>query len=243
MTLGRPLRYLALLLGQLRGVEEQKVLSLRAAAEAGDLAAVRAVLDQPELPPIDTPEKDGRTALILAATGGHVEVVTELLGRGADKDARSRIGWTALLAGAYGGHQGVVELLLQMGADTNITDYAGRSALTWAARRGHQAVVEVLRVHGACSKVRNRRITAQASRAIAPWHAAYVTAPCVPLDPRQELRSSPQSRLNAFLILVMLSQVMSIVPPPTKELSQPATVVMSDKGVIFTLARTADTEK
>jgi uncharacterized protein len=50
--------------------------------------------------------------LCSAACAGHSELVALLLGRGADKEAKSNIGQTALIYAALMGHREVVALLL-----------------------------------------------------------------------------------------------------------------------------------
>ncbi|KAL2191560.1 ankyrin, partial [Thermothelomyces heterothallicus CBS 203.75] len=61
----------------------------------------------------------GRTALELAASKGHTEVVRALLERGADVTARTELGETPLWSAAHNGHAAAAELLLQHRADPN----------------------------------------------------------------------------------------------------------------------------
>ena len=65
----------------------------------------------------------GFTALIWAATRGHLAVAALLLENGADVDAKSERDrdQTALLVAAQQGYLDVVELLLENGADVNAT--------------------------------------------------------------------------------------------------------------------------
>ena len=57
------------------------------------------------------------TALTLACAGGHEELVTLLLSRGADIEHRDKKGFTPLILAATAGHDKVVEILLNHGAD------------------------------------------------------------------------------------------------------------------------------
>ncbi|MFQ5816385.1 MAG: ankyrin repeat domain-containing protein [Terriglobia bacterium] len=72
---------------------------------------------------------NGTTALMVAASNGHAEVVRTLLEAGADVDARTEggmpaplnvRGMTALLGAAGGGHTDVVQALLDGGAEDNL---------------------------------------------------------------------------------------------------------------------------
>lgn len=58
----------------------------------------------------------GTTALMLAASQGHTELVQVLIDAGADVNARDFTGWTALHGAAYKGSSKVVLLLLEHGA-------------------------------------------------------------------------------------------------------------------------------
>ena len=51
--------------------------------------------------------------LIVAASEGHIEVVTLLANRGSDLEARATTGQTALLAACGNGHLAVVQLLVE----------------------------------------------------------------------------------------------------------------------------------
>ena len=108
------------------------------------------------------------SALIYAASAGHVDTVRVLLEAGALVDAKDRDGRTALICAALRGHTDVVETLLDKGADKNAqaTDSsresisvglghqlvslpAGTSALMCAARAGRLDTVRVLLEAGA----------------------------------------------------------------------------------------------
>ena len=74
---------------------------LLAAAKAGDLPAIKRLLDKPGA---DVDEADaaagGERALHLAAEGGHADVVAELLDRGADINGMNNERWVALYCAA-----------------------------------------------------------------------------------------------------------------------------------------------
>ena len=80
---------------------------------------------------------------------GDVRLVLDLLGRGADVDARDRYGQTALMLAAHAGHREVVETLIAHRAKLNITAKFGLSALMLAIVAGHAEVARLLAKAGA----------------------------------------------------------------------------------------------
>eukprot|EP00287_Rhodomonas_sp_CCMP768_P016071 CAMPEP_0196759740 /NCGR_PEP_ID=MMETSP1091-20130531/104856_1 /TAXON_ID=302021 /ORGANISM="Rhodomonas sp., Strain CCMP768" /LENGTH=340 /DNA_ID=CAMNT_0042108599 /DNA_START=56 /DNA_END=1078 /DNA_ORIENTATION=+ len=88
----------------------------------------------------------GITALHAAVQReGHVSVLEELLGAGADVDARTAKGNSALMYAAAAGHVECCAVLLAKKADTSLCAAAtGDSALHLAARAGHESVAALL---------------------------------------------------------------------------------------------------
>ena len=123
-------------------------------AEVGDLAAVRALLDQGA----DIRERDGdeRTILHLAAANGHDRVTGLLLQRGADKEARDKIGWTALHLAAENGHNLVAELLIDQAADKEAKGNLGWTPLHLAAANGHNLLAKLLTDKGADKEAKDQ---------------------------------------------------------------------------------------
>jgi ankyrin repeat protein len=105
------------------------VTALHEAAAAGDAARVRLLLSLGAS--ANTPDRDGRTPLMLAGTP---ELVTILSDAGADIDAASLTGVTALMEGAHLGDEPVVRALLARGANVEAADAKGRTALHYAAQ-------------------------------------------------------------------------------------------------------------
>jgi serine/threonine-protein phosphatase 6 regulatory ankyrin repeat subunit B len=102
---------------------------------------------------------DGKTALMLAARGGHIAVVRELLDRGAAIEARDRDGGNALMTAAGAGHDEIVRLLLARGADPNARTAYGFTPLMAAAsgsRTGWPACAETLLRGGARVNAKDR---------------------------------------------------------------------------------------
>ena len=69
---------------------------------------------------------DGATALMVAASKGHVEIVKALLVAKADVNAKESDGYTALMMASQRGHTGIAKLLLAAKTDVNATEINGR---------------------------------------------------------------------------------------------------------------------
>jgi ankyrin repeat protein len=103
------------------------------AAAQGHVARVVQLLDSGRFS-VDSVDGDAKqTALHHSAREGHVEVVSELLLRGADASARSATGKTALHHAAGGGHMLVVRKLLSVAHVDADATHVGRAALGCAA--------------------------------------------------------------------------------------------------------------
>ncbi len=118
-------------------------------AEKGNLNKITKILDKEGDELVDKHHTLlGNTALILAASHGHLDVVTLLLKRNAKIDNENKHGNTALIAAASKGHENVVGYLLNKGADINHVNQYGNTALMMAAYNGHYAVVNQLVAFG-----------------------------------------------------------------------------------------------
>lgn len=88
-------------------------------------------------------------ALHLASKDGHIEIVDELLKRGANVDAATKKGNTALHIASLAGQQDVVKLLVDYNATINIQSQHGFTPLYMAAQENHDNVVKYLLANGA----------------------------------------------------------------------------------------------
>ncbi|PWA22569.1 hypothetical protein CCH79_00015156, partial [Gambusia affinis] len=92
---------------------------------------------------------NGQTPLMVAAELGSLEIVQELIRRGATVDMDDVGGWTALMWAAYKGRTEVARLLLEREANPNITGQYSVYPIIWAAGRGHAEIVHLLLQYGA----------------------------------------------------------------------------------------------
>jgi ankyrin repeat protein len=80
----------------------------------------------------------GRTLLLMASRGGHVDLIQGLLERKADIHARDAYGCDSVMMAAWYGHLPALTLLMNSGASMTTTDnVAGRNALMIAASGDH----------------------------------------------------------------------------------------------------------
>jgi uncharacterized protein len=96
--------------------------------------------------------RNGETALSLAAYIGNLSFVKRLVEAGAEVDF---YGWPPLIYGAFNGHAAVVDYLLKRGAEIDATTENGSTALFFAARYGHREVVELLLKNKAETNIAN----------------------------------------------------------------------------------------
>ena len=82
---------------------------LLAAAKKGQAPAIAAILAKGV--PVDSADKEGRTALMVAAQRGHANAVKLLLEHGANPYARDREGWTAYALALTAGRDDVLRVL------------------------------------------------------------------------------------------------------------------------------------
>ena len=98
---------------------------------------------------IDSKDKDGWTALMLASLNGCIESVDCLIGYGADLNASNEEGLTALMLASQSGCIQTVKLLRRHGAKVNVRDKSGMTALMWASLGGDSLIVDYLIEYGA----------------------------------------------------------------------------------------------
>ena len=118
------------------------------AARRGHLSVVRQLLKHGV--DVDARDKDGRTAIWLAAFFGHEDVVRILAQAPARIDAADNIGATPLMAASQENHVGVIQILLDADANKEKKDdKGGYTPLLYAAEMGMVEAVAFLIRRGA----------------------------------------------------------------------------------------------
>jgi ankyrin repeat protein len=123
-------------------LEQQRVNRLNAEVLQNNGAAVEQLLAAGLNPNI--PNKNGDTALMLAADKGFDRMVALLLAYGADPNIANTSSFTPLLLAASKGHENVVKVLLDAGADQHIPNINGFTQLDIATFGKHRGIVELL---------------------------------------------------------------------------------------------------
>jgi ankyrin repeat protein len=110
----------------------------------GHPEAVRLLLERNADPNLASANAQRVAPLHSAVAGGKVEIVRELLARGADVNARQDLGFTALHGAAVEGGEETIRLLLDHGADPDAKNAAGKTPADLAREHGRGRAVEVL---------------------------------------------------------------------------------------------------
>ena len=130
--------------------------SMFSAAKSGEAETVETLLGAGA--DLEARDREGGTALIIAAYYGHSAIVGSLLDKGAEVNARDEQGSTALMLAARNGHGEIVESLLGKGADVNAqASNNGTTALILAAAWGHGEIVDSLLAKDADVNVQNKK--------------------------------------------------------------------------------------
>lgn len=122
-------------------VQADALPPLVAAAERGDLATLRRLLDAGAA--VDQRDARGRSALLAATHADQLEAARELLRRGADPNVQDTIQDSALLYAGARGRLEILKLLLPRADFTRFNRYGG-TALIPAAHHGHVETVREL---------------------------------------------------------------------------------------------------
>ncbi|MDH3685544.1 MAG: ankyrin repeat domain-containing protein [Myxococcales bacterium] len=117
------------------------------AAVRGDAAVLSDLIDRGV--DVDSLDRYGQTALMLAARSGHLEAARVLVEAGADLDRTAKYHLSALMLAVINDRTSLVELLVEAGADTEIQGtgapgFAGRTALDLAEDLGRESVRRLL---------------------------------------------------------------------------------------------------
>jgi hypothetical protein len=140
------------------GMQELRDKYCFGAAQAGDLAKVCGLL-QAGVQPSAYEDESGVNSLLVAAQGGHDQVVGKLW---VDVDFQTKAGQasligkggTALMFASLEGHVKVVALLVEKKANFEVQSTTQNTALCLASIRGHVSIVERLLAAGAAVDIR-----------------------------------------------------------------------------------------
>ena len=117
------------------------------AVETGQTAAVRDLVTKGAN--LQVRDREGNTALAIAAYYDRVEIVQTLLEAGADPNVRGLNGLTPLMRAAENGNTEVARLLIKHGANVNAQGLRGETALGLSSGERSKPVADLLRMNGA----------------------------------------------------------------------------------------------
>ena len=119
------------------------------AAKNNDIITIKRLLAKAEGININAKDKDGNTALMLAASLAKKDIIKALLDAGADVNVKNKQHNTALIIATWHGQINLVVALLAKGADVNVKDKNGNTAFMLAVKNNHSNVIELLKTAGA----------------------------------------------------------------------------------------------
>ena len=132
----------------LTGATQPKESPVADAAQTGDIAEVRALLQQGAA--VNAAQTDGLTALHWAAMNNHGEIIDVLLYAGATVKPLTRVGgYTPLHLAARSGHAEIVTKLTAAGADPDEWTTTGVTAIHFAAQANSAETIRALAEAGA----------------------------------------------------------------------------------------------
>lgn len=118
------------------------------AIRSGDSALVRKLIEQGA--DIDSKDRHGQTALMVAAMRGRAAIVQVLVENGVDLNHTAKYNLSALMLAVINGHAEIVQILVEAGAGqeirgTGAPGFSGFTALELAERAGREEIAEILR--------------------------------------------------------------------------------------------------
>ncbi|XP_033929967.1 M-phase phosphoprotein 8 [Melopsittacus undulatus] len=122
---------------------------LRDAVKSGDYMTVKMALSSNEEYNLDQEDPSGMTLVMLAAAGGHDDLLRVLIRKGAKVNGRQKNGTTALIHAAEKNFLTTVAILLEAGAFVNMKQSSGETALMKACKRGNSDIVRLMIESGA----------------------------------------------------------------------------------------------
>ncbi|MDR3451355.1 MAG: ankyrin repeat domain-containing protein [Rhodoferax sp.] len=117
------------------------------------LKAAQALLDAPKID-VEARNRQDESPLMIAALKGQLDMVRELIAKGADVN---KPGWAPLHYAATGGHLEIMSLLLDNSAYIDAASPNGTTPLMMAASYGTPAAVKLLLDEGADPTLKNQK--------------------------------------------------------------------------------------
>ncbi|XP_061484591.1 M-phase phosphoprotein 8 isoform X2 [Rhineura floridana] len=122
---------------------------LRDAVKNGHYATVKMALNSNEEYNLDQEDSSGMTLVMLAAAGGHDDILRLLIRKGAKVNCRQKNGTSALIHAAEKNNLTTAAILLEAGAYVNLQQNSGETALMKACKRGNYDIVRLMIESGA----------------------------------------------------------------------------------------------
>ena len=98
---------------------------------------------------VTNPDSLGWTPLHWAAARGHIDMMSFLLSRNVDIEAKDARGWSPLFWSTFWSHPDAVSFLLEQHANINLQDVEGRTPLHVAVARRDAHIIKILLLRGA----------------------------------------------------------------------------------------------
>lgn len=135
-------------------VDSEGVAPLARAAISDSVEAVKFLLTCPDVV-VNHQDTTGKTALMRAVEGGHLQVVILLLEAEGNILAQDQNGKDALMLATEENHVDIVRLLIRSGANLDTTDSLGQTALMVAAQQGYGVLLLMLLKAGGDTNARD----------------------------------------------------------------------------------------
>jgi ankyrin repeat protein/transglutaminase-like putative cysteine protease len=123
------------------------IATIHMAAFVGSLGKLRSFVQTGT--DVDARDENGRTPLLRAITGKHVDAVKFLIEAGADLNRRDEQGYVPLVHALWTPDSDVVKLLLNNEADVHAKDTSGYTPLHWAVMMGSKELTKLMLEAGA----------------------------------------------------------------------------------------------
>lgn len=112
--------------------------------KSGNIENVKKMIEYKIIEDIDVQDGHGISALLVASSNGHEDIVKFLIERNANINLQSNYNFSSLILAANNGHKDIVKLLIESGANINHQNNDGYSALILASSRGYTDIVKLL---------------------------------------------------------------------------------------------------